>query len=247
MADAGSFLLEYLPTTKPILYLKDPDGPGLNKSGAFTSQYYRAGNFDEIRRFISMVTEGEDPGREERLRLVSEELVRIDGQIGKSIKIMLWKRLFRRLTLSRPPTEMVDSPDITAATRTDAHQFAHAYWRNCADTFLASDPSYYDRQENELRRILWARLGRVRSALDIGCGNGRFSFVLAEVSDSVLAFDISPKLIAEATANAERRGFGGIRFELRDLEEGIAPGHFGLVACMGVISTLIDDIAYNGI
>ena len=160
---------------------------------------------------------------------------------------MLWKRLFRRLTLSRPPTEMVNSPDITAATRTDAHQFAHAYWRNCADTFLASDPSYYDRQENELRRILWARVGRVRSALDIGCGNGRFSFVLAEVSDSVLAFDISPKLIAEATANAERRGFGGIRFELRDLEEGIAPGHFGLVACMGVISTLIDDIAYNGI
>ena len=86
MADAGSFLLEYLPTTKPILYLENPDGPGLNESGAFTSQYYRAGNFDEIRRFISMVAEGEDPGREERLRLVSEELVRIDGQIGKSIK-----------------------------------------------------------------------------------------------------------------------------------------------------------------
>jgi hypothetical protein len=86
MTDAGSFLLEYLPTTRPILYLENPDGPGLNESGSFASRYYRAHDFEDVRRFVQMVADGEDPGREERLRLIREELFRTDGQIGRSIK-----------------------------------------------------------------------------------------------------------------------------------------------------------------
>jgi SAM-dependent methyltransferase len=161
---------------------------------------------------------------------------------------MWWKRLLRKLAVSESSSSVSGAfAGTAAAVRSDAHRFAHAYWQNCSDTFLASDPSYYDRQESELRRILADRVGRVRSALDIGCGNGRFSFVLAEVSDSVLAFDLSTKLIAEATANAERRKVEGMTFQVRDLEAGVPAGPFDLVACMGVISTLIDDVAYNAL
>jgi 2-polyprenyl-3-methyl-5-hydroxy-6-metoxy-1,4-benzoquinol methylase len=161
----------------------------------------------------------------------------------------MWlKRLLRKIAVSESSSKVGGAfPGTAAADRSDAHRFAHEYWQNCSDTFLASDPSYYDRQEKELRRTLAESVGRVRNSLDVGCGNGRFSFVLAEVSDSLLAFDLSAKLIAEATATAERRNVKGVRFQVRDLEAGVPAGPFDLVACMGVISTLIDDVAYNAL
>jgi 2-polyprenyl-3-methyl-5-hydroxy-6-metoxy-1,4-benzoquinol methylase len=161
---------------------------------------------------------------------------------------MWWKRLLQKIVGSEPLPEVVSpSQEISAPNRSDAHIFARSYWQNCSNTFLASDPTYYDRQEKELRGFLHSRVGRVRNALDIGCGNGRFSLTLAEFSDCVIAFDLSPTLIAEAIATAERRDAEGIQFQVLDLEVGIPAGPFDLVACMGVISTLIDDVAYNAL
>lgn len=85
VADAGSFLLEYLATEKPILYLHNVDGPGLNASGAFTENYYQAADFGDIVSFMEMVASGEDPKREQRLAQVSPLLHRIDGKIGDAI------------------------------------------------------------------------------------------------------------------------------------------------------------------
>lgn len=85
IADAGSFLLEYLATEKPILYLHNADGPGLNASGAFTENYYQASRFDDIESFMTMVASGDDPKREQRLDQVNPLLHRIDGKIGDAI------------------------------------------------------------------------------------------------------------------------------------------------------------------
>jgi hypothetical protein len=85
MADAGSFLLEYLPTGKPILYLENPAGPGLNESADFVQSYYQASDFEGVKRFLDMVRREEDPRREERLARVGALLHRTDGLVGAHI------------------------------------------------------------------------------------------------------------------------------------------------------------------
>ena len=102
-----------------------------------------------------------------------------------------------------------------------AHAFARDFWENCENSFLASDPNYYRLQEEALRSFL-SEVGPVASALDVGCGNGKFSFVLADTADEVSAFDLSPKLIDQANAEKQALGVGNISFEVRDLERGVA-------------------------
>ncbi len=85
MTDAGSFLLEYLPTEKPILYLHNPDGPGLNESATFVDAYDRASEFAAVTDFLEKVRRGEDARREERLSRIQELLHRVDGTVGQHI------------------------------------------------------------------------------------------------------------------------------------------------------------------
>jgi 2-polyprenyl-3-methyl-5-hydroxy-6-metoxy-1,4-benzoquinol methylase len=95
--------------------------------------------------------------------------------------------------------------------------------------------------------ILTNRVGHITSALDIGCGNGRFSLTIAEFADSVIAFDLSSTLIEEATEEARVRAIRNIEFRLHDLEQGMPAGPFDAVFCMGVVSTLIDNAAFDAL
>lgn len=113
MADAGSFLLEYLPTGKPILYLDNPDGPGLNESADFVQSYYQASNFEGVKRFIDMVHRGEDPRRGERLARVGALLHRTDGLVGAHIASHIAEQLAQ------------DSPSRSSGLGADA-KGAHA-------------------------------------------------------------------------------------------------------------------------
>ncbi len=86
MTDAGSFLLEYLPTENPILYLENPNGPGLNEEGCIVDSYYTANKINDIDKFLTMIEKGEDPLRSDRLSRINEFLYKIDGMSGKRIK-----------------------------------------------------------------------------------------------------------------------------------------------------------------
>ena len=85
MADAGSFLLEYLPTEKPILYLDNADGPGLNESGGFVTAYYQTSDYSGVQNFFEMIRRGEDPKREDRISQIHFLLYRLDGTVGAQI------------------------------------------------------------------------------------------------------------------------------------------------------------------
>ncbi|MCG7328071.1 bifunctional 2-polyprenyl-6-hydroxyphenol methylase/3-demethylubiquinol 3-O-methyltransferase UbiG [Achromobacter sp. ACRQX] len=128
--------------------------------------------------------------------------------------------------------------------KSKAHQTAHQYWKSCANTFLAGDPTYYDRQEVALRAILAGLDARELNGLDVGCGNGRFSLVMGEYLNSVTAFDLSKQLIAEAILKSKASPH--VRFQQRDLEDGFPAGMFGVVAGMGIASTLIDEKVFKG-
>lgn len=52
-------------------------------------------------------------------------------------------------------------------------------------------------------------------------------------------------MVAEADAKLASAPASNVKFQLRDLEDGLPAGVFGLVSCMGVASTIIDDNIFN--
>jgi SAM-dependent methyltransferase len=122
-----------------------------------------------------------------------------------------------------------------------ANQKAREYWRNSTTTFISS-AGYYDRVELALNDVVIPAIGKLDRMLDIGCGNGRFTYVLARAATHMLATDISPNLISEAKSGNPTN----IDFQVRDLAVDWPAGEFDLVSCMGVTSILVDESEYGG-
>jgi len=88
------------------------------------------------------------------------------------------------------------------------------------DPQSAGDPqSTYDRiaaaHFSKTREYAWPEVesfldGRTATrGLDIGCGNGRHTELLAERADAVVGVDLSRELLREAVARARERGYDG--------------------------------------
>ena len=124
---------------------------------------------------------------------------------------------------------------------------ASKYWATCSNTFLA-DADYYEKCEVVLRQELLSRIGSVNRILDLGCGNGRFTLLLAATGRTVDAFDLSPTLIEQARQSAREHDVKNVRFKVADITfTKPRRSTYGLVSCMGVLSTIIDDWAFQRI
>ncbi len=95
LSDASSFVLEYAATGRPLLYLHNPHGPGLNADGAFVRDYCATAQ-DEIAivRFLDSVATGDDAGGEDRRAAYRREFMHMpeDGA-GVAIKNAVLARL----------------------------------------------------------------------------------------------------------------------------------------------------------
>lgn len=126
-----------------------------------------------------------------------------------------------------------------------AHIVASQYWANCSNTFLA-DADYYEKCEVVLCQNVLSRVGFVDRVLDLGCGSGRFTLLLASTGRNVDAFDLSPTLIEQAARSAREQNIRNIRFRVEDITcTKLHRSVYGLVSCMGVLSTIIDDWAFQ--
>jgi len=86
ISDVGSFLMDYLVTGKPILYLRDPLGLGLNEEGdELVSNFGKAETIGEVGIFLSELELGEDPYREKRLAAIPRFVCQQDGFTGQRI------------------------------------------------------------------------------------------------------------------------------------------------------------------
>jgi methylase of polypeptide subunit release factors len=72
---------------------------------------------------------------------------------------------------------------------------------------------------------------RVRSAVDIGTGNGAHALLAARHSDRVIATDLNPRALAYTTINAALNGLDNIETRLGSLFEPVAGETFDLVLC----------------
>ncbi|ACB73746.1 glycosyltransferase family protein [Opitutus terrae] len=94
MSDASSFLLEYGATGRPILYLHNPDGPGLNHDGDFVRDYCATATTEsEIEAFLDDVAAARDARGAER-RAAYHEFMHVPAEgVGQLIKETVEERL----------------------------------------------------------------------------------------------------------------------------------------------------------
>lgn len=92
-----------------------------------------------------------------------------------------------------------------------ARQFFDDIWRQ--GDFWAMESSAYERDRFEalFQAIAGRRYGRV---LEVGCGAGAFTRLIAPLADYVLATDVSPEAIARAQ---ERQPAGNVEFKVMDI------------------------------
>ncbi|MFZ1771469.1 MAG: class I SAM-dependent methyltransferase [Caldilinea sp.] len=76
------------------------------------------------------------------------------------------------------------------------------------------------------------------TVLDVGCGTGSLSVVLAKLGHAVTGIDFSPAMLAQAQAKAQSMG-QQITFKRMDAAAPLLPAHrYGVVICRHVLWTL---------
>jgi SAM-dependent methyltransferase len=91
-----------------------------------------------------------------------------------------------------------------------------------------------DASEVPMNRWLDEHLGSGRRALDVGCGTGRYTVMLADRYDEVVGIDVAPAMIEIAERDRLRPN---IRYQTRDVL-GLTPEHdgrFDVVLALGCV------------
>jgi 2-polyprenyl-3-methyl-5-hydroxy-6-metoxy-1,4-benzoquinol methylase len=129
------------------------------------------------------------------------------------------------------------------------------YWEARAQRFaVAGDglaavcsygmPGFYNRLIHLCqRRALapWLRVIPGMRVLDVGCGIGRWSRLLAARGANVTGVDLSPTMIAEAERRAQASGLAGrCRFLVQDSAALEVGGTFDLIVCVTMLQHMLD-------
>ena len=234
MTDVGSFLLEYLPTKNPIMYLHHPEGFGLNDDGDLVDHYYRANQPNDIPPFIDMVSKGQDPMREERIGVTDEYLFGLDGKVGQRIADYIVDELSKELS----ETEWHPNPHSEEALQNKTNH----YWRNAPST-LNAPPAFYELKDNAYKQAL-ALLPNVNYAIDLGCGEGRYTLPLAKKCAHLDAFDISAKLIHVANQRKQKFNISNVTFVNTSYQEMQLKKQPDLFSCSDLTSSIIDNLDF---
>lgn len=94
ISDASSFILEYAAMGRPLLYLHNPDGPGLNDDGEFVRDHLDwAEQESDLAAFLDQVAAGRDPRGESRRRAYSGYMHQPPGGAGAAVRDAILARI----------------------------------------------------------------------------------------------------------------------------------------------------------
>ena len=235
ITDANSFLAEYLWMNKPILYTFPPNGYGLNDEYAC------------IHSAVSVLDNNSDQG-------INHFLCNLDSnyEIFKEKRERIREKIFFRPKNDNLVGDEIVSQIVNAWQKKDfyippihkyeADEKAFSYWEKSTNTYLAS-PEYYNRQEKALNDILKS-CPPIETACDIGCGDGRYTFILAQYSNHVHASDISDHLLTAAKNNAKNNKIKNVTFFNDSITDIKHLGRYNFVSCMGVLSGIISEAKF---
>jgi SAM-dependent methyltransferase len=141
------------------------------------------------------------------------------------------------------------------------HQYSPLhYWEERAQRFAAERdglaavcaygmPEFYNRAidlEQRLALAPWLRIKKDARVLDVGCGIGRWSRLLAVRGARVLGVDLSPTMIAQARRRATEQGVEErCRFAVADLAHLDLGEQFDLVLGVTVLQHILDPVAFR--
>ena len=123
----------------------------------------------------------------------------------------------------------------------DPLSVARALWDGAADTF--DDEPDHGLRDPAVRQAWAARLrgwlpARPAVILDIGCGTGSLSLLMADMGHTVTGCDLAPAMIAKARAKAAAAGLA-IDFQVMDAAApSLAPAEFDALVCRHVLWAL---------
>jgi len=135
------------------------------------------------------------------------------------------------------------------------------YWEDRAQRFAAERdglaavcaygmPEFYNRAihlEQRLALAPWLKVRAGTRVLDVGCGVGRWSRLLAGRGAEVTGVDLSPTMIAQAQRRAAADGVADrCRFQVQDLSHLDVGGKFDLVLGVTVLQHILDPAALRG-
>lgn len=142
----------------------------------------------------------------------------------------------RRLAKRMPSLPLARSDRHRAGVSRDAAFFESLYGQH-------EDPWQYRERKNELekyRRTLEAcGKGPFAAALELACGIGLFTEMLAPRCTSLLAVDISATAVSRAQERVAR--FPQVSCERRRLPDEMPDGPFDLIVCSDVLSYWLED------
>lgn len=105
-------------------------------------------------------------------------------------------------------------------------------------------PEFYNRAiqlEQRLALRSWIKVQPGTRVLDVGCGVGRWSRLLASRGAHVTGVDLSPTMIAQAERRAESEGVADrCRFQVQDVSRLQVGGEFDLVLGVTVLQHILD-------
>jgi 2-polyprenyl-3-methyl-5-hydroxy-6-metoxy-1,4-benzoquinol methylase len=131
----------------------------------------------------------------------------------------------------------------------------NSYWEDRARRFAAEGsglaavcsygmPEFYNRMIHHCQRLAlepWIDIAPGTRVLDVGCGVGRWSSLLAARGAVVTGMDLSPTMIAEARRRATENGVSErCRFLVQDLAQLDAGDKFDLIVGVTVLQHILD-------
>jgi 2-polyprenyl-3-methyl-5-hydroxy-6-metoxy-1,4-benzoquinol methylase len=134
------------------------------------------------------------------------------------------------------------------------------YWEDRAQRFAAQGaglaavcsygmPDFYNRMIHSCQWLAlepWLDVKPGTRVLDVGCGVGRWSSMLAQRGAQVTGMDLSPTMINEAKRRAKANGVGDrCRFLVQDLAELDAGEQFDLILGVTVLQHILDSGALH--
>lgn len=84
-----------------------------------------------------------------------------------------------------------------------------------------------------------------KRVLDVGCGNGNFSFMLAKRGANVTGVEVDPQKVSYASRIARQWHFEGLRFLEGDATriDQMNLGQFDAIFCLALLEHICDDVA----
>lgn len=228
MTDPGSFLLEFLATGKPILYLRHPDGLGLAAEEDLGGAYDVADCGEDIESFVERVARGEDPRADARAQRLGVLLHGVDGRCGE--------RICEAVVEGMRGADQVPLAPPALGTR-----YARSRELRSGRTREQLMPLEKDVSTLSALHEILQRRGPFRSGLDTNGGDGRFAAIAARFCDTLHVSDVCESLLDATREAFAREGIANVTYAVEAFEDVEPERRVDLALCIDSLVHVLDD------